>query len=144
MSTPPPPCHPPFKKTCRCTIHPPLFKNFQISPPLGDVIKIYSHPPLIKVNDGLIDLDRDAKVVLGFLEEKLKTLIYIHFSPFLKFSDQIQNCPIQFKKLKDWTLTFQKIGQNFKSCLKSTVMIEANSWKNRRKILQQSQRNRVV
>ena len=99
---------------------------------------------LTKVNDGLIDLDRDAKVLLGFLEEKLKTLMYIHFSLLWKFSDQIQNCPILFKKVKDWTLTFQKIGQNFKSGLKSTVMIEANSWKNRRKLLQQSQRNRVV
>ena len=49
---------------------------------------------LTKVNDGLIDLDRDAKVLLGFLEEKLKTLMYIHFSLLWKFSDQIQNCPI--------------------------------------------------
>ena len=44
---------------------------------------------LTKVNDGLIDLDRDAKVLLGFLEEKLKTLMYIHFSLLWKFSDQI-------------------------------------------------------
>ena len=64
---------------------------------------------LTKVNDGLIDLDRDAKVLLGFLEEKLKTM-YIHFILLWKFSDQIQNCPILFKKVKDWTLTFQKIG----------------------------------
>ena len=99
---------------------------------------------LTKVNDGLIDLDRYAKVLLGFLEEKLKTLMYIHFSLLWKFSDQIQNCTIQFKKVKYWTLTFQKIGQNFKSCLNSIVMIEANSWKNRRKLFQQSQRNRAV
>ena len=65
---------------------------------------------LTKVNDGLIDLDRDAKVLLGFLEEKLKTLMYIHFSLLWKFSDQIQNCPILFKKVEDWTLTFQKFG----------------------------------
>ena len=44
---------------------------------------------LTKVNDGLIDLDRYAKVLLGFLEEKLKTLMYIHFSLLWKFSDQI-------------------------------------------------------
>ena len=44
---------------------------------------------LTKVNDGLIDLDRDSKVLLGFLEEKLKTLMYIHFSLLWKFSDQI-------------------------------------------------------
>ena len=44
---------------------------------------------LTKVNDGLIDLDRDAKVLLGFLEEKFKTLMYIHFSLLWKFSDQI-------------------------------------------------------
>ena len=44
---------------------------------------------LTKVNDGLIDLDRDAKVLLGFLEEKLKTLMYIHFSHLWKISDQI-------------------------------------------------------
>ena len=44
---------------------------------------------LTKVNDGLIDLDRDAKVLLGFLEEKLKTLMYIRFSLLWKFSDQI-------------------------------------------------------
>ena len=49
---------------------------------------------LTKVNDGLIDMDRDAKVMLGFLEEKLKTLMYIHCSLLWKFSDQIQNCPI--------------------------------------------------
>ena len=49
---------------------------------------------LTKVNDGLIDLDRYAKVLLGFLEEKLKTLMYIHFSLLWKFSDQIQNCTI--------------------------------------------------
>ena len=42
---------------------------------------------LTKVNDGLIDLDRYAKVLLGFLEEKLKTLMYIHFSLLWKFSD---------------------------------------------------------
>ena len=65
---------------------------------------------LTKINDGLIDLKRDAKVLLGFLEEKLKTLMYIHFSLLWKLSDQIQNCPIYFKKLKDWTLTFQNIG----------------------------------
>ena len=35
---------------------------------------------LTKVNDGFIDLDRDVKVLLGFLEEKFKTLMYIHFS----------------------------------------------------------------
>ena len=99
---------------------------------------------LTKVNNRLIDLDRVAKVLLGFLEEKLKALIYIHFSLLWKFSDHIQNCTIQFKKVKDWTLTFLTIAQNFKSCLKSTVMIEANSWKNRRKLRQQSQRNCVV
>ena len=44
---------------------------------------------LTKVNDGLIVLDRDAKVLVGFLEEKLKTLMYIHFSLLWKFSDQI-------------------------------------------------------
>ena len=65
---------------------------------------------LTKINDGLIDLNRDAKVLLGFLEEKLKTLMYTHFSLLWKLSDQIQNCRIYFKKLKDWTLTFQKIG----------------------------------
>ena len=47
-----------------------------------------------KVNDGLIDLDKDAKALLGFLEEKLKTLMYIHFSLLWKFLDQTQNCPI--------------------------------------------------
>ena len=79
---------------------------------------------LTNVNNRLIDLDRGNKVLLGFLEEKMKTLMYIHFSLLWKFLDQIQNCPIQFKNLKDWTLTFQKIGYNFKLCLKSTVMIE--------------------
>ena len=69
--------------------------------------------------------------------------MYIHLSLLWKFSDQIQNCYIQFNKVKDWTLTFQNIGQNFKSCLESTTMIGANSWKNRRKIIQQSQRNHV-
>ena len=49
---------------------------------------------LTEVNDGLIDLDKDAKVLLGFLEEKLKTLMYIHFSLLWKLSDQIQNFPI--------------------------------------------------
>ena len=49
---------------------------------------------LTKVNDGLIDLDRDVKVLFGFLEEKLKTLMYIHLSLLSKFLDQIQNCPI--------------------------------------------------
>ena len=44
---------------------------------------------LTKVNDGLIDLDRDAKVLLGFLERRLKTLMSIHFSLLWKFSDQI-------------------------------------------------------
>ena len=34
---------------------------------------------LIKVNDGLIYLDRYAKVLLEFLEEKLKTLILYTF-----------------------------------------------------------------
>ena len=46
------------------------------------------------MNDGLIDPDGDAKVLLGFLEEKLKTLMSIHFSLLWEFSDQIQNCPI--------------------------------------------------
>ena len=106
---------------------------------------------LTKVNDGLIDLDRDAKVLLGFLEEKLKTLIYIYIHIDRQIDRQIQiqiqiqiYCPIQFKKMKDWTLAFQKISQNFKSYLKSTVMIEANSWKNRRKLLQQSQQKTTV
>ena len=49
---------------------------------------------LTKVNDGLINLDSDAKVLLWFLEEILKTLLYIHFSVLWKFSDEIQNCPI--------------------------------------------------
>ena len=38
-------------------------------------------------------LDRGSKVMLVFLEEKLKALI-THFSLICKFSDQIQNCPI--------------------------------------------------
>ena len=94
------------KKTGPCTILPPLFLIFQICPPLGDVIKTYfpflkkrgrgewSELCLTKVNDGLIDLDRDAKSLLGFLEEKLKTLMYIRFSLLWKFSDKIQNCSI--------------------------------------------------
>ena len=49
---------------------------------------------LTKVSDGLIDLDKNAKALLGFLEEKLKTLMYIHFSLLWKFLDQTQNCPI--------------------------------------------------
>ena len=41
-------CQPPthFKKTCPCTILPLLLFNFSDSPPLGEVIKIYSPPPL--------------------------------------------------------------------------------------------------
>ena len=38
-------------------------------------------------------LDRGSKVMLVFLEEKLKAPI-THFSLICKFSDQIQNCPI--------------------------------------------------
>ena len=38
-------------------------------------------------------LDRGSKVMLVFLEEKLKAPI-THFSLIFKFSDHIQNCPI--------------------------------------------------
>ena len=32
--------------------------------------------------------------------------MYIHFGILYKFSDQIQNCPIQIKKEKDWMFSF--------------------------------------
>ena len=61
-----------------------LFTNFW----LGFTIQQGKVPlrqlSLTKVNDGLIDLDRDAKVLLGFLEEKLKAM-YIHFILLCKF-----------------------------------------------------------
>ena len=60
----------------------------------GLCCKILCQLNLTKVNDGLINLDGDVKVLLGFLEEILKTLMYIHFSVLWKFSDEIQNCPI--------------------------------------------------
>ena len=49
---------------------------------------------LTEVNHRLIDLDRDSKILLGFSEEKLNSLMYIQFGHLWKFSDQVQNCPV--------------------------------------------------
>ena len=46
-------------------------------PPPPSPFKKVSKLCLTKVNDGLIDMDRDSKVTFVFLEEKLKTFIYI-------------------------------------------------------------------
>ena len=46
-------------------------------PPPPSPFKKVSKLCLTKVNDGLIDMDRDSKVTFVFLEGKLKTFIYI-------------------------------------------------------------------
>ena len=53
-------------------------------------------------------LDRGSKVLLGFLEEKLKTSMHVNFGLICTFSDQIQNYSILINKVKDWTFRFQK------------------------------------
>ena len=55
-----------------------------------------------------LDLNRGSKVLLEFLEEELKISMYIHFGLLCKFSDQIKNCLILIKKVKNWTFSFQK------------------------------------
>ena len=108
-------------------------------------------------------LDRGSKDMLVFLEEKLKAPI-THFSLICKFLDQIQNCPIQYNKVKKTEHSnFSKINV----CLIMTGndrlekvtpslelvrisnhaikgMIEANYWKNRSKLFQPSEINHVV
>ena len=53
-------------------------------------------------------LDRGSKVLLVFLEEKLKTSMYVKFGLLCIFADQMENCFIQINKVKDWTFRFQK------------------------------------
>ena len=53
-------------------------------------------------------LDRGSKVLLGFLEEKLETSIYVKLGLLYAFADQMENCSIQINKVKDWTFRFQK------------------------------------
>ena len=45
---------------------------------------------------------------VGAFRKKLKTSMYVHFGLLCKFSDQIQNCSIQIKKVKNWKFSFQK------------------------------------
>ena len=70
-------------------------------------------------------LDRGSKVLLGFLEEKLKTSMYVKFGLFCIFADQMENCSIQINKVKNWTFRFQK---NKYTCL----IITSNARNHRR------------
>ena len=58
---------------------------------------------LTEVNHGLIDLDRDSKVQLESFRRKFGNIdVYIFWSSL--------EILISNSKVKDWTLTFQKIG----------------------------------
>ena len=61
----------------------------------------------------------------GFLEEELKTSMYVNFGHLYTFADQIENCSIQIYKVKDWTFRFQ--------ITKCTCLIMTSNAKNNRK-----------
>ena len=67
-------------------------------------------PNLTKVYHGLIDLNRGSKVLLGFLEEKLKTLCIYILVFFANFQIRFKIVPSRLRKWKTGHLTFKKIN----------------------------------
>ena len=55
-------------------------------------------PQLTKLYNGLIDMDRGSKVLLGFLEEQLKTSMYTHFGFAANFRMRFKIVPLDKEK----------------------------------------------